>query len=62
MGYRVKGTLKLPDGTPATNAEIEFISRKNFSPLVRELKSNVKCGATGAYDVTLEYGEYAVVV
>ena len=62
MGYRVKGTLKLPDGTPATNAEIEFISRKNFSPLVQELKSNIKCSATGAYDVTLEYGEYAVIV
>lgn len=62
MGYRVSGILKLPDGTPANNAEIEFISRKNFSPLVQELKSNIKCSATGAYDVTLEYGEYAVVV
>lgn len=62
MGYRVSGILKLPDGTPANNAEIEFISRKNFSPLVQELKSNVKCSATGAYDVTLEYGEYAVIV
>lgn len=62
MGYRVSGILKLPDGAPANNAEIEFISRKNFSPLVRELKSNIKCSATGAYNVTLEYGEYAVVV
>lgn len=62
MGYRVKGILKLPDGAPANNAEIEFISRKNFSPLVRELKSNIRCSATGSYDVTLEYGEYAVVV
>ena len=62
MGYRVKGTLKLPDGAPANNAEIEFISSKNFSPLVQELKSNIKCSATGAYDVTLEYGEYAVIV
>lgn len=62
MGYRVSGILKLPDGTPANNAEIEFISSKNFSPLVQELKSNIKCSATGAYDVTLEYGEYAVVV
>lgn len=62
MGYRVSGILKLPDGTPANNAEIEFISRKNFSPLVQELKSNIRCSATGAYDVTLEYGEYAVVV
>lgn len=62
MGYRVSGILKLPDGAPANNAEIEFISRKNFSPLVQELKSNIRCSATGAYDVTLEYGEYAVVV
>lgn len=62
MGYRVKGTLKLPDGSPASNAEIEFISRKNFSPLVQELKSNILCGLDGAYDVTLEYGEYAVMV
>lgn len=62
MGYRVKGTLKLPDGSPASNAEIEFISRKNFSPLVQELKSNILCGQTGAYDVTLEFGEYAVIV
>ena len=62
MGYRVKGTLKLPDGSPASNAEIEFISRKNFSPLVQELKSNMLCGPTGAYDVTLEFGEYAVMV
>ncbi|MGL5157046.1 MAG: prophage tail fiber N-terminal domain-containing protein [Aeromonas veronii] len=62
MGYRVSGTLKLPDGSPATNAEIEFISRKNFSPLVQELKSNIRCSTTGAYDATLEYGEYAVVV
>ena len=62
MGYRVSGILKLPDGAPANNAEIEFISRKNFSPLVQELKSNIKCSATGAYDVTLEYGEYAVIV
>lgn len=62
MGYRVKGTLKLPDGSPASNAEIEFISRKNFSPLVQELKSNILCGPTGAYDVTLEFGEYAVVL
>lgn len=62
MGYRVSGILKLPDGSPAANAELEFISRKNFSPLVQELKSNIKCSATGAYDVTLEYGEYAVIV
>lgn len=62
MGYRVSGILKLPDGAPANNAEIEFISRKNFSPLVQELKSNINCSATGAYDVTLEYGEYAVIV
>lgn len=62
MGYRVSGILKLPDGAPANNAEIEFISRKNFSPLVQDLKSNIKCSATGAYDVTLEYGEYAVIV
>lgn len=62
MGYRVSGILKLPDGAPANNAEIEFISRKNFSPLVQELKSNIRCSATGAYDVTLEYGEYAVIV
>jgi hypothetical protein len=62
MGYRVSGILKLPDGAPANNSEIEFISRKNFSPLVQELKSNIKCSATGAYDVTLEYGEYAVIV
>lgn len=62
MGYRVSGILKLPDGAPANNAEIEFISSKNFSPLVQELKSNIKCSATGAYDVTLEYGEYAVIV
>lgn len=62
MGYRVKGTLKLPDGSPAPNAEIEFISRKNFSPLVQELKSNILCGPSGAYDVTLELGEYAVMV
>lgn len=62
MGYRVSGILKLPDGTPANNAEIEYISRKNFSPLVQELKSNIRCSATGAYDVTLEYGEYAVIV
>ena len=62
MGYRVSGILKLPDGTPANNAEIEFVSRKNFSPLVQELKSNIRCSVTGAYDVTLEYGEYAVIV
>ena len=62
MGYRVKGTLKLPDGSPASNAEIEFISRRNFSPLVQELKSNILCGLDGAYDVTLELGEYAVIV
>ena len=62
MGYRVKGTLKLPDGSPASNAEIEFISRKTFSPLVQELKSNMLCGPTGDYDVTLELGEYAVLV
>ena len=57
MGYRVKGTLKLPDGTPGTNCEIEFTSRKNFAPIVQELKSNIRCSASGAYDVTLEYGE-----
>ena len=62
MGYRVKGTLKLPDGSPASNAEIEFISRKNFSPLLQELKSNILCGPSGDYDVTLEFGEHAVLV
>ncbi len=35
---------------------------QNHSPLVQELKSNMLCGPTGAYDITLEFGEYAVIV
>ena len=62
MGYRVSGILKLPDGSPAANAELEFISRKNYTPLLRDLKSNHRCTSSGAYDVTIEYGEYAVIV
>ncbi|AUM58668.1 putative tail fiber protein [Plesiomonas phage phiP4-7] len=62
MPYRIKGTLKLPSGQPAAGVDIEFISRRNYSPLLMNLSSVIKTTSTGAYDITLEYGEYAVVV
>lgn len=62
MGYRVKGTLKLPDGTPGTNCEIEFTSRKNFSPVLTGMGVSIRTDSAGAYDVTLEYGAYAVIL
>lgn len=62
MTYRIQGILKLPDGTPAANCEIEFVSRRNFSPLVQGAKTNILTSADGAYDVTLEFGEYAVIL
>ena len=62
MGYRVKGTLKLPDGTPGTNCEIEFTSRKNFTPVLTGMGVSVRTDSAGAYDVTLEYGAYAVIL
>lgn len=62
MTYRIQGILKLPDGAPAANCEIEFVSRKNFSPLVQGAKTNIMTSATGAYDVTLELGDYAVIL
>lgn len=62
MTYRVNGTLKLPDGSPAANCEIEFVSRKNLSPTVQGSKTNILTSAAGAYDVTLEFGEYAVIL
>lgn len=62
MPYRIKGTLKLPSGQPAAGVDIEFISRRNYSPLLMDLSSVIKTTSTGAYDITLEYGEYAVVV
>lgn len=62
MGYRVKGTLKLPDGTPGTNCEIEFTSRKNFTPMLTGMGVSIRTDSTGAYDVTLEYGAYAVIL
>lgn len=62
MPYRIKGTLKLPSGQPAAGVDIEFISRRNYSPLLMDLSSIIKTTSTGAYDITLEYGEYAVVV
>lgn len=62
MPYRIKGTLKQPSGQPAAGVDIEFISRRNYSPLLMDLSSIIKTTSTGAYDITLEYGEYAVVV
>lgn len=62
MGYRVKGTLKLPDGTPGTNCEIEFTSRKNFTPMLTGMGVSIRTDSAGAYDVTLEYGAYAVIL
>lgn len=62
MPYRIKGTLKLPSGQPAVGVDIEFISRRNYSPLLMDLSSIIKTTSSGAYDITLEYGEYAVVV
>ncbi|MEG1651869.1 MAG: prophage tail fiber N-terminal domain-containing protein [Hafnia sp.] len=62
MPYRIKGTLKQPSGQPAAGVDIEFISRRNYSPLLMDLSSVIKTTSTGAYDITLEYGEYAVVV
>lgn len=62
MTYRVNGTLKLPDGSPAANCEIEFVSRKNLSPTVHGSKTNIMTSNTGYYDVTLELGEYAVII
>lgn len=62
MPYRIKGTLKLPSGQPAAGVDIEFISRRNYSPLLMDLSSVIRTTSTGAYDITLEYGEYAVVV
>ena len=62
MGYRVKGTLKLPDGTPGTNCEIEFTSRKNFTPVLTGMGASIRTDSAGAYDVTLEYGAYAVIL
>lgn len=62
MGYRVKGTLKLPNGTPGTNCEIEFTSRKNFTPVLTGMGVSVRTDSAGAYDVTLEYGAYAVIL
>lgn len=62
MTYRIKGTLKLPSGQPAAGVDIEFISRRNYSSLLMDLSSTIKTSPTGAYDITLEYGEYAVVV
>jgi len=62
MGYRVKGTLKLPDGTPGTNCEIEFTSRKNFTPMLTGMGVSIRTDSAGEYDVTLEYGAYAVML
>lgn len=62
MTYRIKGTLKLPSGQPAAGVDVEFISRRNYSPLLMDLSSIIKTTSTGAYDITLQYGEYAVVV
>lgn len=62
MTYRIKGTLKLPSGQPAAGVDVEFISRRNYSPLLADLSSIIKTTSTGAYDITLQYGEYAVVV
>lgn len=62
MTYRIKGTLKLPDGSAAAGVDIEFISRRNYSPLLMDLSNIIKTTSTGTYDVTLQYGEYAVVV
>lgn len=62
MTYRIKGTLKLPSGQPAAGVDIEFISRRNYSPLLMDLSSIIKTTQSGAYDITLEFGEYAVVV
>lgn len=62
MGYRVSGILKLPDGTPGTNCEIEFASRKNFTPVLTGMGVSIRTDSAGAYDVTLEYGAYAVIL
>ena len=62
MGYRVSGILKLPDGAPANNAEIEFTSRKNFTPVLTGMGVSIRTDSAGAYDVTLEYGAYAVIL
>ena len=60
MPYQITGTLKLPDGTPASNVDIEFISQQNYSPLVRDLSNVIRTSNDGRYSINLEYGEYAV--
>jgi hypothetical protein len=60
MPYQITGTLKLPDGTPASNVDIEFISQQNYSPLVRDLSNAIRTGNDGHYSINLEHGEYAV--
>ncbi len=60
MPYQITGALKLPDGTPASNVDIEFISQQNYSPLVRDLSNVIRTGNDGRYSINLEYGEYAV--
>lgn len=60
MPYQLTGILKLPDGTPAANVDIEFVSQANYSPLVRDLSNTIRTSATGSYSVALEYGEYAI--
>ncbi|MEG1651993.1 MAG: prophage tail fiber N-terminal domain-containing protein, partial [Hafnia sp.] len=60
MPYQITGTLKLPDGTPASNVDIEFVPLVSVSPVIRDLSNVIRTSSSGAYSMQLQYGEYSV--
>ena len=60
MGYRVKGTLKLPDGGSAQGLKVEFTAGSTSQTVLAGTKYTMAVGAGGVYDVDLEFGSYSV--
>lgn len=60
MGYRVKGTLKLPDGGSAQGLKVEFTAGATSQTVLAGTKYTMAIGVGGVYDIDLEFGSYSV--
>ncbi len=60
MPYKLKGTLKAPNGTPLIGVDIKFIAQQTFSPLLQQVDTVIRTTQSGGYDLSLEFNTYTV--
>lgn len=60
MPYKLKGTLKAPNGTPLIGVDIKFIAQQTFSPLLQQVDAVIRTTQAGGYDLSLEFNTYTV--